>query len=352
MKDFRKKLFIIVGLLFITILVQNYASIDASSISSQRGSIKVAAFLYDFKDDLIGDIRKSLEDIQNENKGSVEYIFYDSKSDENVQNQNIDKVLSEGVDLILLNIVNRDNAQSIINKIKGTNIPVILFNREPTTSLPIQSYNRALYVGTEPEQAGTLQGRMLIDAWNASKLYIDKNSNNTMEYVMLQGEIDNTEAIQRTRYSVSTVEGAGINVKRIDFEVCNWNEDLAYDAIKKILLKHGNQIEVIIANDDTMAIGAIRALQEQGYNKGDKSKTIPVVGVDIVPKAKELIEKGFMLGSVSQNPREYADVLHISGMNLINRRSPIYGTRYQLDSSGTAIRIPQTEYLYNNIFLK
>ncbi|MBD7912218.1 galactose ABC transporter substrate-binding protein [Clostridium cibarium] len=343
---------IVVFILVFTIstMLQDCGEKVFTAVSGKRGPIKVAAFLYDFNDDLISAIRKNLEDIQKENNNKVEYVFYDSKSDESIQNQNIDKVLNEGTDLILLNLVNRNNAQAIINKIKDTNIPVLLFNREPTTPVPMQSYNRSLFIGTDPKQAGTLQGKMLIDAWNSSKEFIDKNKNNKMEYVMLQGERDNIEAIERTRYSVSTIEGAGINTQRLAIEVCNWREDLAYEAIKKLLSIHGNEIEVIIANDDTMAIGAIKALQEFGYNKGDKTKTVLVVGVDITPMAKELIEKGDMLGSVSQNPREYAEALYNCGLNLVNKRNPIYGTRYQLDETGVAVRIPQIEYMYKNIF--
>ena len=51
-----------------------------------------------------------------------------------------------------------------------------------------------------------------------------------------------------------------------------------------------------------MAIGAIEALQKYGYNKGDKSKYIPVVGIDGIPEAKDLINKGFMTGTVIQDP--------------------------------------------------
>ena len=60
-----------------------------------------------------------------------------------------------------------------------------------------------------------------------------------------------------------------------------------------------NKIEVIIANNDSMAIGAIQALQEYGYNKGDKTKIIPVVGVDAIPEAQDLIKKGIMTGICS-----------------------------------------------------
>ncbi|GKX66637.1 galactose ABC transporter substrate-binding protein [Inconstantimicrobium mannanitabidum] len=322
-----------------------------SVASFRRGPIKVAVFLLDFTDDFISEIRASLEDIQKQNPGKIEYTFYDGKSNQAVQDASIDKVLKEGTDLILLNIVNREHAQSVINEIKEVNIPVILFNREPLTPLPIQSYSRALYIGTDQKGAGILQGKMLTDVWNSSKKYIDKNNDNVMQYVMLQGENNNTEAIDRTRYSVSSIEGSDIKTQQIALKICNWLEEPAYEAVKALLSKYGNQIEVIISNDDTMAIGAIKALQDYGYNEGDKFKTVPVVGVDVTIQAKELINKGYMLGSVYQKPREYADALYVCGMNLIERRIPTYGTKYELDDTKVSIRIALTDYYYKNMYL-
>lgn len=56
--------------------------------------------------------------------------------------------------------------------------------------------------------------------------------------------------------------------------------------MKKLFEKYKEQIEIIIANDDTIAIGAVKALQEHGYNNGDISKTIPIVGVYVIPIVK------------------------------------------------------------------
>eukprot|EP00831_Metopus_contortus_P021606 TRINITY_DN19697_c0_g1_i5.p1 TRINITY_DN19697_c0_g1~~TRINITY_DN19697_c0_g1_i5.p1 ORF type:complete len:146 (-),score=37.47 TRINITY_DN19697_c0_g1_i5:5-442(-) len=82
--------------------------------------------------------------------GKVEYTFYDANSNQAIQNQQINKALEEGTDLVLLNIVDRAYAQQVIDKIKQKNIPVILFNREPLTPVPIQSYGKSLYIGTNP----------------------------------------------------------------------------------------------------------------------------------------------------------------------------------------------------------
>lgn len=320
--------------------------------SAQEKTIKADVFLLDFTDDLISAIGKNLKDIEKENPGKVKYTVYDGKSNQDVQNEQIDKVLSEGTDLILLNIVNREDSQEVINKIKLANIPVILFNREPLTPKPLQSYNKAFYIGTDSKEIGNLQGKMLIDVWNTTRKYVDKNNDEIMQYVMLEGEINNKDAIERTQYSVSTIQEAGIKTELLDLKVCNWLEDLAYEAIKTSFLKYGNKIEVIIANDDTMAIGAIKALQEYGYNKSDSdiSKIIPVVGVDVTPEAKELIEKGQMLGSVYQDAREYANALYICGMNLVHEKSPIDGTKYKIGDTGVVIYFPIGKYLYKNVF--
>ncbi|MDR3594353.1 galactose ABC transporter substrate-binding protein [Clostridium sp.] len=350
MKILKRILSFIIIIFLMSSTLTGYSKKAVSTALAEVRPAKVSAFLLDFTDDFISEIRQNLEDVQKENPGKVEYTFYDGKSNQGIQNEELDKVLQEGTDLILLNIVDRAYAKEVIDRIKEHNIPVILFNREPLTPVPVQSYSRALYIGTDAASAGVLQGRMLIDAWNTSKEYIDKNGDNIMQYFMLEGEGDNTEAIQRTKYSVSTIEKAGIKTQQVSLKICNWQEDLAYNATKSEFEKYKDLIEVIISNDDTMAIGAIKALQEYGYNKGDKTKTIPVVGVDVTPMAKEFIDKEYMLGSVYQDPRAYAEAMYTCGMNMIEGKSPIAGTKYTLDDTLVSIRLPHKGYFYINIF--
>ena len=318
-----------------------------STSSDPEKPVKVAVFLIDFTDPYLSLVRKSLEDIQKENEGKVEFTFYDGKSDEAIQNEEIDKVLKEGTDLILLNLISyrdKEAVQTVINKIKETNTPVILFNREPLTTDAIKSYGKALYIGTDAKQAGILQGKILINAWNSNKESIDKNRDNIMQYVMLEGERNNIEAIERTKYSVSTIQQAGIKTEELALKFADWNEELAQNAMEALFLRYGDKIEVIIANNDAMAIGAIKALQKYGYNKGDKTKTIAVVGVDAIPEARDLISKGMMLGTVIQDPKDLAEALYAVGMNLAYNKNPLEGTQYKFDDTGVAIRIPYKEY--------
>ncbi|WP_278046013.1 substrate-binding domain-containing protein [Clostridium beijerinckii] len=106
-----------------------------------------------------------------------------------------------------------------------------------------------------------------------------------------------------------------------------------------------NNVEAIIATNDNMAIGIIEALQAMGYNNGGKERTIPVVGVDGIPEAGELIKKGFMAGTVVQDAQTMAEAAYITGMNLVEAKKPLDGTNYKFDESGATIRIPYKRYV-------
>lgn len=307
---------------------------------SNQSPINIAVFLYDFKDKYISLVGQNFEEIQKNNQGKVQFTFHDGKNDQSVQNKDINAVLNKrDTNLILLNIVDTTNSKVVIDRIKETGIPVILFNREPINIEDVKSYDKAFFVGTNASEAGTLQGQILINAWNLNKS-LDTNNDGIMQYIMLMGERNNIEAIERTRYSVLTINNAGIRTEELALRVGDWDRNTARSMVEPLYLQYGKNIEAIISNNDEMAIGAIEALQKYGYNKGDNTKTIPVVGVDGIPEAQELIKQGIMTGSVLQDARAMAEISYNMGMNLVDARPPLYGIPYEFDGTGVAVRIP------------
>ncbi|AQS11242.1 D-galactose-binding periplasmic protein precursor [Clostridium saccharobutylicum] len=331
-------------IMVLIVLSYNKIQVNAKVFSFRQKPIKIAVFLYNSNDTYISLVGEGFKEIQKENQDKVEFIFYDGKNDQSTQNDSIDKVLeNENVDLIFLNLVDTKVTGKIINKIKAKNIPVILFNREPADIDSIKSYNKAFFVGTDAREAGIIQGKILANEWKSNK-NIDRNKDGIMQYVMLMGERDNTEAIDRTRYSVSTINSQGIQTQEIALKICDWNRDTARNVMDSLFSINGNRIEVIISNNDEMAIGAIEVLQKYGYNKGDKEMYIPVVGVDAIPEARKLVDEGIMTGTVIQNPNTMAKVVYDMGMNLVYERKPLDGIQYDFDQTGVAVRLPYGEY--------
>lgn len=302
--------------------------------------VRISVFTYRADDDFIADVSKYLESIQAKNPEKVQFTFYDSKNSQILQNENIDIAINEGTDLLLVNLVDSGEGQVVINKAKENNLPVIFYNRQPVTLSPVKSYNKALFIGSDIREGSDLKAQILIDAWNSNKENIDRNKDNIMQYVTLSGGLESKEAAIWWKNTPEIIEKAGIKTEELGIRVANFDEELAQRAMEALFFKFGNIIEVIISDDDTMAIAAIKVLQDKGYNKGDESKTIPVVGVDAKEEARQLIDKGFMTGSVIQDPDTLAKALYDVGMNLVLRRNPLEGTNYVFDETGVAIRIP------------
>jgi methyl-galactoside transport system substrate-binding protein len=335
---------------FICILLLHSIDITAYAgpdISTQT-PVNVAVFLDDFNDQFISNVMKNLEDIQKENEIKVQFTFFDAKENQVIQNESIDKALNDNFNLFVLNPVTTklDEIESTLNKIIQKNIPLILYYANtPSIVNFIKGYNSAVIIDTDVNQSGILEGKILADAWNANKESFDKNKDDIMQYIMLTGPINSPETIARTKYSLQTINEAGIKTQQLLSVPCNWEEECAKTAIESNLLSFGDKIEAIISNNDAMAIGAIKALQKYGYNKDDKSKYIPVVGIDGLPEAEELIKQGIMTGTVVQDPRAHADAIYTIGMNLVSGNNPLNGTNYKFDETGITVKLPYYEYV-------
>ncbi|MBQ7214423.1 MAG: substrate-binding domain-containing protein, partial [Synergistaceae bacterium] len=127
----------------------------------------------------------------------------------------------------------------------------------------------------------------------------DKNGDGKIQYIMIRGEQGHQDATLRTEYSLKAIKDAGFEVVELGNDTANWDKVQATDKMKGFISAVGvDNIEAVLANNDDMALGAIEALKAEGYNMGDASKYVPVVGVDATAPALEAMSKGEMLGTV------------------------------------------------------
>jgi methyl-galactoside transport system substrate-binding protein len=349
-KAFKKITTFIIALVIMTstLACSNLKMINAISNINTRKLVNAGVLLNNYYNPYNLLIKKNLEDIQIENEHKIQFTFFDGKANSAIESEIVNNMLQSNYDLLILGLIEEDQPKltdEVIYKAKQINIPLIFFNLNPAVSNTIKSYPKAIAINTDSVQAGISQGKMIVDAWNTDKNSIDKNGDNIMQYIMIKGQSSSFSATERIKNSISTINNAGINTEELESVSANWDPDLAKSIMEQLFLKYNNKIEVIIANNDAMAIGVIQALQKYGYNMGDKTKTIPVFGIGGVPEAQELIKKGFMAGTVPQNTRNLADTFYTVGMNLVSGNDPLEGTNYNFDKTGVIMLIPFQEYI-------
>ena len=104
-----------------------------------------------------------------------------------------------------------------------------------------------------------------------------------------------------------------------------------------------NMVELIIANNDEMALGAIAALNEAGYNK-EGGKTIPVFGVDATDAARAKIDSGAMTGTVKQDAAGMAETIISIANNFIGGAEALNGIDKNNIIGNWRINIPYSAY--------
>jgi methyl-galactoside transport system substrate-binding protein len=316
---------------------------------NNRRVVNVGVLMYSFEDLFMTQLKEDLQEIQNQNKDKVQFTFYDGKNNIAIQAETLDSLLNSNIDLFILNLANTEESvmKDFILKVKQKNVPVIVLEAFPQAIAELSKYyDKAAFVGpADTKQAGIQQGKILVDKWNSNKEIIDKNNDDILQYVLLKGEAGNPVAEERTSYSISTINDAGIKTEELASINANWFEGLAKEAINNIFLRYDGRIEAIIANNDAMAIGAIKTLQKYGYNAGDKSKYVSVVGIDALPEARDLVDKGIMTGTVVQDSKLLAEGLYKVGMNLVNQEEPIANTNYKIVDGLIEIPLKYQQYV-------
>ena len=291
--------------------------------TTEAADLKVGVFYYTFADTYISSVRTAL-DAQLDSLG-VAYQNFDGNNNQTTQNEQIQTALTDGYNLLIVNMVTSgspDVANEIISMANGT--PVIFFNRaieaDGNEGTVLNANATISFIGTDAPEAGHLQGKMVGEYLLANWDTVDLNGDGKISYAMFKGDEANVEAIYRTQFGVDDANAVLTEAGKPELEYFDasntskyqvdlggaWSAQAALDYMNTNLSQYneanGNMIELIICNNDNMAEGAISALETAGYNTGaEGSKTIPVFGVDATDAAKELIAAGKMTGTVKQD---------------------------------------------------
>lgn len=314
---------------------------DKTSETSARKMPSIGVTIYKFDDNFMSFVRRAIETNAEE---KAELNLNDSQNDQAKQNEQIEMMISKGVDSLAVNLVDPQAASTIISKAKKEDLPVVFFNKEPSAD-DMASYDKCWYVGTTSAESGIIQGELITESWKAHPEW-DKNGDGKMQYVLLKGEPGHPDAEARTKYSVDTIVENGIEVEELELQTAMWDTAKAKDLMDAWVSKHGDGIEYVICNNDAMAIGAISSLQAEGYFSGDKF--MPIVGVDAIPDALVRIEEGTLVGSVLNDAANQGKATVDLALNVAKGKDPLEGTEWKLDDS-KAVRVPYVSITKDNI---
>ena len=328
--------------------------------SASGDGLNIAVLYYNYSDAFISNVRNEM-DAKWEELG-ITFNNQDGNTNAGTQLDQVNTAIANGVNALVVNAVEAsadETTQAIVDAAKNANIPVVFFNREVSNDV-INSYDKAAFVGTDPAEAGHMQGELIGNYLLENYDAVDLNGDGVISYVMFKGQENNPEAEYRTQYSVEDAnkileengkpalayyDSAAATQYLVDPNG-SWSAAAAQDYMTTILSAYseanGNMVELVIANNDDMGLGAITALETAGYNNGTGT-TIPVFTVDGLQGIVDAINAGKATGAVGQSASGLAEAVATLLQNYQETGDLMSNTEgMNVDADVAKIRVPYT----------
>ena len=320
---------------------------EAPAGGEAKKEIKIGVALYKFDDTFISSVKDAINEISDEkSKETGEKITInavDGQGQQATQNDQVDTFITQGYDVIAVNMVDRTAASVIIQKAQAAGIPVVFFNREPVAE-DMAKWDQLYYVGAKAEESGTIQGEVAADYFKANP-DADKNKDGKIQYVILEGEPGHQDALLRTEYSIKALEAAGFQVDKLASDTALWQRANGQEKMAAWISAFGDKIELVLANNDDMALGAIEALKAAGYLSD--GKFIPVIGVDATAPAKDSLKAGLLYGTVLNDARGQGKGIFDIAYALAKKENP--AEKVQGITDGKYLWIPYQKVTKENV---
>lgn len=247
----------------------------------------IGATIARFDDNFLTVMRNGM--VEHAESIGVDIQVEDATDDVAKQLDQINNFIASGVDAIIVNPVDTSATQAMSDAAEAAGVPLVYINRQPV-NLDTLPDNQAMVASNEIE-SGTLS------AFEGCKLLRAAGLAGGAKGYIIMGQLSNQAAIQRTK-DVDDVIGMDMCnfITVLDRQTSNWSRDEAQDLMTN-WLSSGEKVDVVFANNDESAIGAIQALKAAGIGMGD----VVVVGVDATQDALVSMQAGDLDATVFQD---------------------------------------------------
>lgn len=284
---------------------------------------------------------KSIEAVGKE-QSSLTLMLDHAANQQDKQNTQLDGMIDRGAKALVVNLVDVSFGTEMLKKYCDKKIPVVYINRSPEEKI-LATCDIAYFVDGDAAQAGVLQGLQVLKAFKSNPAW-DKNKDGKIQYAMIEGIPNHEGAMARTKWSVGTMENypnLGMPVQKVFQDYAMFQTEAAQDLMTKwIAAPEFANVEVVLANNDSMALGALEVLQQNNLK-------VPVFGIDGSKDALDAFSAGHLAGTVFNDYDSQSRVAVRMAANLSAGKPVLEGLDYEMEYR--VVKVPYQDIHSNNI---
>ena len=261
-------------LLMVVMLFAACGNTDNGGSTDGGGGSKVGLIVSTLNNPFFVDLKEGAEE---EAAGAgVELIVLDSQNDPAKELANMEDLLTQGVEVILINPTDSDAVGNAIKMANDKEVPVVTLDRGANAGEVVT------HIASDNVAGGLMAGEYIAELLGGS--------GNVVE---LEGIAGTSAARDRGQGFNDAMAATDIEV--VAKQVADFDRTKGLSVMENILQAQP-EIDAVFAHNDEMALGALTAIQSAGRN-------ILVVGFDATDDAVKSVEAGDMAATVAQQPR-------------------------------------------------
>ncbi|MBY2933601.1 substrate-binding domain-containing protein [Rhizobium leguminosarum] len=198
----------------------------------------------------------------------LKLVTENANGDKELQKQQVQKLIADKVDAIILAVSDGDLGPQMTKMAADAGIPLVYINNVPSNLLDLP--DNQVVVASNEKESGTLETKQVCALLKGNG-----------RVVVLMGEPFHAAARARTQDIsdvIATPDCRGLQI--VERQAAYWSSDYADQQMQE-WLSAGVKFDAVIANNDEMALGAIRAMKKAGI----PMKNVVVAGVDATDDA-------------------------------------------------------------------
>ena len=322
-KKIRLGIFILILIAAVCLLLQINAEKKAEPLE-----IGVSLYLAEdtFIEKILAGMEESAREYEERTGRKVILNVSVANGSQRLQNEQVKRYISLGYDAVCINLVDRTRASAIIDEVLAVreDMPVVFFNREPVEEDVFRG-EHIYYVGSDAKTSAILQGKAVLESLERHA-EMDKNGDGVLQYVMLEGEMGHQDTVMRSEYSRMTIEEAGVPLQKLEHGTADWQRGHAEVLMEQWIQHHGDQIELVLSNNDDMALGAADALEQAGM-------TAAIFGIDATDVGLTAVEEGKLWATVDcngaiQGNMAFSIAADLAADGKVSEKIPLVDQRY------------------------
>ena len=231
-------------------------------------------------------IEEGMKKYQETLRDKVEVVYLDAKEDVDKQIEQVRYFIREGMDAVVVIPADTsiEGTSEMTRLTEAAKIPIIYVNKFPNEFVGSKMPEHAYYIGSQEKSAGEIQME-----------YLAEKLGEKGKVAILMGDLTSSKSTFERTDGVEEVAGRYPEIEIVEKGVANWLMPMA-DSVVRNWLSEGKEIDAIVANNDEMAIGAMRGLEDYGM-----AGKVMVLGIDATDEAIAELKTGKLTATVFQD---------------------------------------------------